>query len=99
MKTWFSKDEQKWVSDIPRAFWLGVYDVITKEKLYSDDILYEVSEASLRIWGQLYNIAPINHRKDCSKCRFGWDEIPYTWIDLKEKYTKYPEYFKKETKI
>lgn len=97
MKTWFSKEEQKWVSDIPKVFWLSVYDAKTKEKLYSDDVIYEVSETTLKFWGQPYNIKPYNYKKDCSKCEFGYYEIPYTFINLKEKYTKYPEYFK--TKI
>lgn len=96
MKTWFSKEEQKWVSNIPKAFWLGVYDVYTKEKLYSNDILYNVSEATLRICGMPYNEKPYNYREDCSKCRFGYNEIPYTWLDPKEKYTKYPEHFEKK---
>lgn len=99
MKTWFSKDEQKWVSDIPKVFWLGIYDAKTKEKLYSDDILYEVTELILEICGQPYNVTPVNYKKDCSKCEFGYYKIPYTWIDLKGKYTKYPEYFKKKQKI
>lgn len=24
MRTWFCKDTQRWVSEIPRAFWLGI---------------------------------------------------------------------------
>lgn len=36
-RTWFSKDTQQWVSELPRAFWLGIYDRDTKKKIYSDD--------------------------------------------------------------
>lgn len=28
MRTWFCKDTQRWVSEIPRAFWLGVGYII-----------------------------------------------------------------------
>lgn len=43
MRTWFCKDTQRWVSKIPRAFWLGIYDYKTGEKLYSDDIIYSAN--------------------------------------------------------
>lgn len=38
MKTWFCRDSQKWVSELPRSFWTGEVDYITGEKIYSDDI-------------------------------------------------------------
>ena len=40
MKTYFDKDTQQWVSYKPRAFWLGINDLITKEKIYSDEDFY-----------------------------------------------------------
>ena len=40
MKTYFDKDTQQWVSYRPRAFWLGINDFLTKEKIYSDDDFY-----------------------------------------------------------
>lgn len=40
MKTWFDKDKQKWVTEIPRAYWIGVCDYITGEKIYSDEGYY-----------------------------------------------------------
>lgn len=43
MRTWFCKDTQRWVSEIPRAFWLGIYDYKTGEKLYSDDTIYSAN--------------------------------------------------------
>lgn len=84
MKTWFSKDEQKWVSEIPRAFWLGIYDVKTNEKLYSDDVIYIIE------WRKPQNITDYKYIKDCSKCNFNTNSIPYTRLDPYGKYTKYP---------
>lgn len=43
MRTWFCKDTQRWVSEIPRAFWLGIYDYKTGENLYSDDTIYSAN--------------------------------------------------------
>lgn len=40
MKTYFDKDTQQWVSFKPRAFWLGINDFYTNEKIYSDDDFY-----------------------------------------------------------
>ena len=37
MKTFFSKKEQKWVSKLPKAYWLGIHDYDTGEIIYSDD--------------------------------------------------------------
>ena len=39
-KTWFCKDTQKWVSEVPRAFWLGIHDK-NNEKIYSDEHFIE----------------------------------------------------------
>lgn len=53
MKTWFCKDTQKWVSDIPRAFWLGVFDYQTGEMIFSDDdyeYSYKDDENKNRSW-------------------------------------------------
>lgn len=87
MKTWFSKDEQKWVSDIPRAFWLGIYDAKTKEKLYSDDIIYDISKFTIWLYKKPRNIS--QKCKDCSKCNFESNQIPYTYLRTDGKYTKY----------
>lgn len=88
MKTWFSKDEQKWVSDIPRAFWLGIYDAKTKEKLYSDDIIYDISEDIIEFFGKPRRISEWEYREDCSQCDFESNQIPYTYLDPYGKYTK-----------
>lgn len=88
MRTWFSKDEQKWVSEIPRAFWLGIYDIKTNEKLYSDDVIYEIDSYTLRTWGKPQDITDYRYIKDCSKCDFDTNPIPYTRLDPYGKYTK-----------
>lgn len=77
MKTWFCKDTQKWVSEIPRAFWIGAYDYKTGEKLYSDDIIYS-ADPFLRLLYKKPYIRVGNRIGDCSKLKFGVYGIPYT---------------------
>lgn len=40
MKTWFDKNKQMWVSEIPNVYWLGIYDYRTGKKIYSDEGYY-----------------------------------------------------------
>lgn len=57
MRTWFCKDTQRWVSEIPRAFWLGIYDYKTGEKLYSDDTIYSANPFLRSLNKDLYIIS------------------------------------------
>lgn len=87
MKSWFCKDTQKWVSEIPRAFWLGVYDYKTGEKLYSDDILYSADPTLRWIHKEVY-IRIGKLRNDCRGLEFGKGEIPILRY-YRDSYTKY----------
>ncbi len=70
MRTWFCKDTQRWVSEIPRAFWLGIYDYKTGEKLYSDDTIYSANPFLRSLNKDLY-IKVTNLLNDYSKSEFG----------------------------
>lgn len=95
MKTWFCKDTQKWVSEIPRAFWVGVYDYKTGEKLYSDDNIYTANSFLRSLHKKPYinlNDAGIFPKiNDCRGLKFGTNVHPK--IPVFEtywgKYTKY----------
>lgn len=93
MKTWFCKDSQKWVTEIPRAFWIGAYDYKTGEKLYSDDTIYLVSDWAKHIYGKPHiNISTygiFKHYNDCSLLEFGSNKIPKLNIRVYNKLTKY----------
>lgn len=71
MKTWFCKDTQQWVSEKPRAFWIGKNDYISGEKLYTDDDIYIKS---------YFGIKKYNGVRDSrnSKSNLGLYEL-YTW--------------------
>lgn len=77
MKTWFCKDTQKWVSEIPRAFWIGHYDYKTGEKLYSDDTIYTADPFMRGLYKKPYVLISKGIR-DCSRMEFGGWNIPFT---------------------
>lgn len=77
MKTWFCKDTQRWVSEIPRAFWIGYYDYKTGEKLYSDDTIYTADPFMRRLYKKPYVLISTGIR-DCSHMEFGGWNIPFT---------------------
>lgn len=71
MRTWFCKDTQRWVSEIPRAFWLGIYDYKTGEKLYSDDTIYSANPFLRSLNKDLY----INVLKAISREKYGEEHV------------------------
>lgn len=92
MKTWFCKDTQKWVSEIPRAFWIGVYDYKTGEKLYSDDVIYSADPFLRSLYKKPFVRIDIlrgfKRRGDCRGLKFGSHQIPI----LSNHFTMYTKY-------
>lgn len=78
MKTWFCRDSQKWVSELPRSFWTGEYDYITGEKIYSDDVwLCNIGGNSS--W---HNHEGMERHKDAREYKYykNYGILPYTHI-------------------
>lgn len=89
MKTWFCKDTQKWVAIIPRAFWLGINDFYTGEKIYSDDDIYVFNKFAKKYnntdgWEKISMDFP----NDCRNLKFGDWSIPIIWNTKYYKFKK-----------
>lgn len=82
-----------WVSEIPRAFWIGTYDYKTGEKLYSDDVIYCTAEWVKNIYGKPFiNISTygiFKRHNDCSQLEFNCNKIPKLNTVIYNKLTKY----------